>query len=434
MLRLRGGMVLGKFFYLKFFFCLVIYVFFFFKGLYGAVVFSFLFDRVRVILKLMRVVVFYLILEYNSLFRINLSRIYVFLNFLLWVFSLMVFRTRRFFYFFVFFEFSIVPMFLIIISWGSQPERLRASLYFFVYTIIGGVPLLVAILRLKYLVESFNFFLLRFNSMGGGRGLLLFFLSLYWVLAFMIKMPIYGLHFWLPMAHVEAPVGGSMSLAGVLIKMGSYGLYRLRFIGFSYHFIEVGSFYWVLGGKLILGVFIFRCIDLKRVVAYSSIIHMSLTLLVLFRFSYTSFLGFLLLLISHALIRRGLFYFIGHLYCLTRRRRVMAKRGYNFFNLSVLYLFFFLIFNMSFPPFSSFLSELFLVRSVLIFHYFSFFFLFISFILVGFFKMYMFRVISHGKGYTVRRFGLISTGIFYLGCLLHIFFFILIFFLISFYF
>lgn len=142
------------------------------------------------------------------------------------------FLRNRLLGFYIFFELSLIPTLIIILGWGAQPERIRAGRYLMIYTLIGSLPLLATILYMDFhsgSVKSFIPFVEILFFFNGDYG----FFCFLWILAFVIKLPIYGVHLWLPKAHVEAPVAGSMVLAGILLKLGAYGLVR------SLHFINL---------------------------------------------------------------------------------------------------------------------------------------------------------------------------------------------------
>jgi len=164
-----------------------------------------------------------------------LATIQIFLGFLkkILVFNLIIlilsFLSRNFILFFVFFEISLIPILTIILGWGSTPERLTAGSYLIIYTLIFSVPFFFLLIFLYYKKERFSFGLYnpicKFSEIFSIDWILIF-----WLLSFLVKVPMYGLHLWLAKAHVEAPVFGSMLLAAILLKLGLYGLIR------SYYF------------------------------------------------------------------------------------------------------------------------------------------------------------------------------------------------------
>lgn len=141
------------------------------------------------------------------------------------IFVLVVcFSVRNFFYFYVFFELSLVPTFILILGWGYQPERLGARIYIVIYTVGASLPLLSCFLYFYNRFGHLRFYLPFSLEIRGFYQKVLFFILM---LAFLVKIPVFFVHLWLPKAHVEAPVAGSMILAGVLLKLGGYGIMQV---------------------------------------------------------------------------------------------------------------------------------------------------------------------------------------------------------------
>lgn len=211
----------------------------------------------------------------------------------------LTFSTIRIIIFYFFFEWSLIPIFFIIIGWGYQPERLKARLALFFYTLFASLPLLISIIlavswsdtikiRIIFRVETSKF------------------LWLISVLAFLVKFPIYLVHLWLPKAHVEAPVSGSIILAGVLLKLGGYGILRLVRITNVNIFI-CQTFSLVLVGAGILRILCVVQRDIKVVIAYSSVVHIALVIAGVLRLTKWGFEGTIIIILAHGVCSSGIF-------------------------------------------------------------------------------------------------------------------------------
>jgi len=232
--------------------------------------------------------------------------------------------------FYLFFEASLVPMFFLIGIWGGE-RRIYAAVKFFIYTAVGSLLMLVAIIALFYIYGTFDYTTILAAMASGGVTLspqAQFWLFLAFAFAFCIKVPLFPFHTWLPDAHTEAPTAGSVILAGVLLKMGTYGLLRFNlglFPDMSREFAPVMITLAVIG--IIYGALVAMVQpDVKRLVAYSSVSHMGFVVLGLFSFTEMGIQGALYQMLAHGVSTGALFLFVGFIYE-RRHTRMISEFG-----------------------------------------------------------------------------------------------------------
>lgn len=313
------------------------------------------------------------------------------------------------FVFYVLFESTLIPMFLIIGIWGSRERKILAAYYFFMYTFASSVLMLLSILYIYQMIGSTNYEVIVVPQLSI-RAQKYVFISFF--LAFGTKIPMVPLHLWLPEAHVEAPTGGSVFLAGILLKLGTYG-----FIRYTLPIVPIGCFFFtplVYTISLISIIYAsftaIRQTDFKRVVAYTSIAHMNLVILGIFSFSAAGIEGAILQSISHGFVASGLFLVIGVLYDRYRTRIIHYYGGLTVvMPIYTITFLFFTLANMGFPGTSSFVGEfLILVGSFEINSTVTFIGT-TSVVLSGIYSLWVFNRISYGNintNYTNKFFDL----------------------------
>ena len=272
-------------------------------------------------------------------------------------FLIFIFSVLDLLMFYIFFESVLIPMFLIIGLGGSGRRKVRSSYFFFFYTLVGSALMLLSIIFIYVNVGTLNYQILSsiyFNES------IQYFLWIAFMIAFMSKIPMVPFHIWLPEAHVEAPTGGSVLLAGVLLKLGTYGILR-----FLLPLFPLGTLYYLPLMYSLTGISIIytsgtaiRQTDLKRVVAYTSIAHMNLVVIALFVLNLISVEGAIFQMLSHGIVSSALFFCIGFYYDRYNTRIIENFGGsVQFLPLLSFFFFIFTLANLAFPCTCNFVGE-----------------------------------------------------------------------------
>nr|YP_913337.1 NADH dehydrogenase subunit 4 [Tinca tinca]QPF96678.1 NADH dehydrogenase subunit 4 [Tinca tinca]QWE36574.1 NADH dehydrogenase subunit 4 [Tinca tinca]BAF41398.1 NADH dehydrogenase subunit 4 [Tinca tinca] len=297
---------------------------------------------------------------------VSRQRLYITLLASLQTFLIMAFGATEIIMFYVMFEATLIPTLIIITRWGNQTERLNAGTYFLFYTLAGSLPLLVALLLLQQSTGTLSMLVIQYSqpllSSSWGH-------KIWWagcLIAFLVKMPLYGVHLWLPKAHVEAPVAGSMVLAAVLLKLGGYGMMRMMIMldplskELAYPFIILA-----LWGIIMTGSICLRQTDLKSLIAYSSVSHMGLVAGGILIQTPWGFSGAIILMIAHGLVSSMLFCLANTAYERTHSRTMILARGLQMvFPLTAVWWFTANLANLALPPLPNLMGELMIITTL----------------------------------------------------------------------
>lgn len=355
-------------------------------------------DLLRFLMILLRIwICLLIILARKKLYLKNINKNYFLLvNLIILIVLYIVFCSINLFIFYVFFEFRLIPVLLMIIGWGYQPERIQAGVYLIFYTLLASLPIIISIFYIYNNLRTLDFYFLK--NLNLERIYLYIFINL----VFFIKIPIYLVHLWLPKAHVEAPIAGSIILAGVILKLGGYGLIRFMIL-----FIKIGiniNMYIII--LRLLGGFYISLIclnqrDLKALIAYSSVSHISLVLGGILSFNIWGICGALVIIIAHGLCSSGLFCLSNIYYERLRTRRIYLNKGIlNLIPRLSLWWFLLCSSNIAAPPSINLLGEIILINRLVSWN----FYLIIFLSLISFFRaaysLYLYSYTQHGFIYS----------------------------------
>lgn len=300
-------------------------------------------------------------------------------------------------FFYVFFESILIPMFILIGVWGSRQRKIHAVYQLFFYTLVGSLLMLLGILVIYSHIQTTDIRILYNTNFSFNRQLILW-LSFFF--AFCVKVPLFPFHIWLPEAHVEAPTVGSVILAGVLLKLGTYGILRFIipvFCDATYFFLP---FVYTI---CLLGIIYTCCstirqVDLKKIIAYASVSHMSFVILGLFTSSLQGIAGSVFLMLSHGIVSSGLFFCIG---CIYDRYKTRMLRYYSGLVATMpifsFCLFILILSNISFPGTSSFIGEFLILLGLFENNHFAAIISTFSIILTAVYSIWMYNRIIFNK-------------------------------------
>nr|YP_009441402.1 NADH dehydrogenase subunit 4 [Gloydius strauchi]YP_010402930.1 NADH dehydrogenase subunit 4 [Gloydius rubromaculatus]ATN28893.1 NADH dehydrogenase subunit 4 [Gloydius strauchi]UQV81449.1 NADH dehydrogenase subunit 4 [Gloydius rubromaculatus] len=282
---------------------------------------------------------------------------------LLQLFISMTFMASNLTLMYVMFEATLIPTLIIITRWGQQTERLTAGTYFMLYTLSTSLPLLMAIIFINNLTGTPTLFLQLLHTPNQWTNLLLWLACL---TAFLAKMPIYGLHLWLPKAHVEAPIAGSMVLAAILLKLGGYGIIRMmQVLPTTKTDMFLPFIVLALWGAILANLTCLQQTDLKSLIAYSSVSHMGLVVAAIIIQTPWGLSGAMTLMIAHGFTSSALFCLANTTYERTHTRILILTRGFhNILPMATTWWLLTNLMNIAIPPTMNFTSEL-LIMSTL---------------------------------------------------------------------
>nr|AND96186.1 NADH deshydrogenase subunit 4 [Eurysternus foedus] len=317
---------------------------------------------------------------------------FIFILLLLLISLFFTFTSMNLFVFYLFFEMSLIPTLFLIVGWGYQPERLQAGVYLLFYTLLASLPMMISIFYYYEMVFTLDIFFM--NNLINN-----WYMYICINMVFFIKMPMYLVHLWLPKAHVEAPVSGSMILAGVLLKLGGYGLMRFMSM-FLMVGMKINLIFIVLSlfGGVLISLVCLRQVDIKSLIAYSSVAHMGMVLSGIMTLTSWGMIGALVMMLAHGLCSSGLFCLANMNYERLNSRSLYLNKGLiNYIPSLSLWWFLLSSSNMAAPPSFNLLGEIFLINSLVSWYWLNMLMLMFLSFFSAVYSLYLYTYTQHGK-------------------------------------
>ena len=355
----------------------MVFPFFYIVGFIGPRMFNKRFLKIRLVL--LSFWVFHYILVAN---KVEKGRVFRLSCVVLLIVIIIFFLTEKSITFYVFFELRLIPTLIMVFLFGYQPEKLQASMYLLLYTVFSSLPLLLVFIRNN----------LYMRHMGH--------INVWWyvtviTLGFRVKTPLYIVHVWLPKAHVEAPVAGSIVLAGVLLKLGRYGF--IIFCPRLHNTILIIYVYLSILGAIYCSIVCLRNYDMKSLIAYRSVVHIGVVTIGVVRGFEIGYKRALIIVIAHGVCSPFLFFLAYYFYCASHSRVISCNKGLVSFPMAIISCFLLLAINMGVPPTINLWREVFMFVTLVEFIKYSIFFLFVIAFLGVIYNFFIYVRISQRK-------------------------------------